>query len=187
MPETAIGFIPDVGASYFLSHMTQPEVGLFLALTGERLNGVDCYLFGLADYYIDENIESLINELYNQNHREVLTRFHRHPDESLSKIMPIIQDLKHCFDIYSDLGLMLNRLCLLNTQWSQQTYLKLSEMCPLSLKLAYESFSRGKYLNYKDCLIMEYNLVIQLSKHRSYNFREAITHKLINKAKGRPN
>ena len=36
MPETAIGFIPDVGGSHFLPRL-QGRLGLFLALSGHRL------------------------------------------------------------------------------------------------------------------------------------------------------
>lgn len=38
MPETKIGYCPDVGASYFLSRM-DGEVGTYLALTSETLTG----------------------------------------------------------------------------------------------------------------------------------------------------
>lgn len=39
MPETAIGFIPDVGGSFFLSRLG--PFGAYLALTGARLIGID--------------------------------------------------------------------------------------------------------------------------------------------------
>lgn len=38
MPETAIGFVPDVGGTYFLPRL-KGKLGLFLALTGYRLKG----------------------------------------------------------------------------------------------------------------------------------------------------
>lgn len=40
MPETGIGFFPDVGGSYFLSRLPG-ELGMFLGLTGHRLTGID--------------------------------------------------------------------------------------------------------------------------------------------------
>lgn len=40
MPETAIGFFPDVGASFFLPRL-DGALGTFLALTGHRLRGID--------------------------------------------------------------------------------------------------------------------------------------------------
>ena len=45
MPETNIGYFPDVGGSFFLSRM-DGEVGTYLALTGSRLHGIDVlYVF----------------------------------------------------------------------------------------------------------------------------------------------
>jgi 3-hydroxyisobutyryl-CoA hydrolase len=40
MPETTIGFFPDVGASFFLPRM-DGKLGTYLALTSEQLKGVD--------------------------------------------------------------------------------------------------------------------------------------------------
>ena len=47
MPETAIGFIPDVGASYFLNKLP-PGVGMWLGLTGARLDAAGALASGLA-------------------------------------------------------------------------------------------------------------------------------------------
>lgn len=52
MPETALGFFPDVGATYFLSRL-KDGLGLFLALTGYRLKGADAYHAGLASHYVN--------------------------------------------------------------------------------------------------------------------------------------
>jgi len=51
MPETTIGFIPDVGASFFLSRMPG-AVGTYLALTSERLKGANVFYSGIATHYI---------------------------------------------------------------------------------------------------------------------------------------
>jgi 3-hydroxyisobutyryl-CoA hydrolase len=40
MPETTIGFFPDVGGSFFLPKL-DGEIGTFLALTSENLKGVN--------------------------------------------------------------------------------------------------------------------------------------------------
>lgn len=40
MPETTIGFFPDVGASFFLPRL-DGQLGTYLALTSERLEGVN--------------------------------------------------------------------------------------------------------------------------------------------------
>ncbi len=51
MPETGIGFFPDVGASWFLTR-GRGELGTYAALTGEQLSAADAIAFGLADHYL---------------------------------------------------------------------------------------------------------------------------------------
>lgn len=51
MPETGIGFFPDVGALYYLSR-GPGEVGTHLALTGVSGSGADAIAVGLADALI---------------------------------------------------------------------------------------------------------------------------------------
>jgi 3-hydroxyisobutyryl-CoA hydrolase len=51
MPETTIGLFPDVGASFFLPRMPG-GVGTFLALTSEKLKGVNVFYAGVATHYI---------------------------------------------------------------------------------------------------------------------------------------
>ncbi len=46
MPETGIGFVPDIGASYFLSRCPG-ETGMYLALTGARIGLGDALALGL--------------------------------------------------------------------------------------------------------------------------------------------
>lgn len=40
MPETAIGFFPDVGGSFLLPRLDH-RLGYYLGLTGHRLSGID--------------------------------------------------------------------------------------------------------------------------------------------------
>ena len=63
MPEVAIGFFPDVGASYFLSRLPG-ALGIYLALTGIQIRGVDALYCQLADVYLPPPaIESLTDDL----------------------------------------------------------------------------------------------------------------------------
>ncbi|CAN1146028.1 3-hydroxyisobutyryl-CoA hydrolase-like protein 1, mitochondrial [Linum perenne] len=49
-PETLIGFHPDAGASFYLSHLPG-HLGEYLALTGETLKGAEMIGCGLATHY----------------------------------------------------------------------------------------------------------------------------------------
>ncbi|MGW7272797.1 enoyl-CoA hydratase/isomerase family protein [Streptomyces sp. NPDC054864] len=51
MPETGIGFVPDVGGTYLLSR-APGELGTHLALTGSAVGAGDAILCGLADHYV---------------------------------------------------------------------------------------------------------------------------------------
>ncbi len=51
MPETAIGFFPDIGATYFLPRLPA-GVGMWLGLTGARITGVDAVTVGLATHHV---------------------------------------------------------------------------------------------------------------------------------------
>ncbi|MCA1199043.1 enoyl-CoA hydratase/isomerase family protein [Sphingomonas sp. R647] len=51
MPETGIGLFPDVGGGWYLSRLPG-RMGQYLALTGARLDGADCYALGLASHYL---------------------------------------------------------------------------------------------------------------------------------------
>ncbi len=51
MPETGIGFVPDVGGTYLLGR-APGELGTHLALTGTPVGAADAILAGLADRYV---------------------------------------------------------------------------------------------------------------------------------------
>ena len=67
MPETAIGYFTDVGASYFLSRIRGGDVrlGLFLGLTGHRVKSRDLVKWGLATHYVPKvRLPQLYESLY---------------------------------------------------------------------------------------------------------------------------
>lgn len=63
MPEISIGLFPDVGASWFLNRLPG-RLGLFLGLTGARLNATDAIRSGLVDLILDpEHFQALLERL----------------------------------------------------------------------------------------------------------------------------
>ena len=63
MPETGIGFIPDVGASFFLSRCPD-EMGMYLGLTGARIGLGDALALGLMTHAVDRrDLDAVIDAL----------------------------------------------------------------------------------------------------------------------------
>lgn len=63
MPETKIGYAPDVGVTYILGRL-DGEIGTYLALTGNTLSGAESFRVGLATHYVPESrIPQLLERL----------------------------------------------------------------------------------------------------------------------------
>ena len=63
MPETTIGFVPDVGGTYLLSR-TPGETGTHLALTAGSVGAGDALYLGLADHFVpSERLSALAEAL----------------------------------------------------------------------------------------------------------------------------
>lgn len=79
MPETTIGFFPDVGASFFLPRMPG-AVGTYLALTSSRLTGANVFYSGVATHYLHSTslpaLESRLAELRFADYDDLPTRLH---------------------------------------------------------------------------------------------------------------
>jgi enoyl-CoA hydratase len=59
MPETRIGFTPDVGGSWLLAH-APGRLGEYLALTGATMDAADAVFCGFADHVVpSENLDAL--------------------------------------------------------------------------------------------------------------------------------
>ena len=78
MPEISIGLYPDVGGSWLLGRMPV-RIGLFMALTGCRLNAGDAMYLGLANRFIDHAfrlnvLQSLQEAEWEGDHYETVYR-----------------------------------------------------------------------------------------------------------------
>ena len=74
MPETGIGFVPDVGGTYLLA-LAPGELGTHLALTGAQIGAGDALLCGLADHYVrSASLRQFVDDLADLPVREALDR-----------------------------------------------------------------------------------------------------------------
>ncbi|MFB6644160.1 enoyl-CoA hydratase/isomerase family protein [Streptomyces chartreusis] len=81
MPETGIGFVPDVGGTHLLSR-APGELGTHLALTGAPVGAADARLCGLVDYFVPSNwLPALLAALADTPANEAVGRYAAEPPD----------------------------------------------------------------------------------------------------------
>ncbi|MBB1254478.1 enoyl-CoA hydratase/isomerase family protein [Streptomyces sp. OF3] len=79
MPETGIGFVPDVGGTWLLAH-APGELGTHLALTARAVGAADAVLCGLADHHVPaDRLPELRDALAEERPDRALARFATEP------------------------------------------------------------------------------------------------------------
>ncbi len=183
MPETAIFLFPDVGGGYFLSRMQ--SIGLYLALTGRVMDGLDSLYVRLGTHYIDNNkIESLLEEIINKDKYD--KEFVDNLFDQNAKILgeeksPLEKELEYIKKHFSKESLVdiFNSLENDNTEWAKNTLKVLSKKSPTSMSVTAKQLSEAKKLNLKDCLNMEFRICqAMMAKH---DFYEGIRANLVDK------
>lgn len=186
MPETGIGFFPDVGGSYYLSRCPG-KTGFYLGLTGTVIKTADAYHAGLINYQVSsaqlpEFIQQLTQlpwglDTYN-NVSELLTQFDTNFAESELQLHQEVID--HCF-AQTSVEKIIAALDTVNSDWTQVVVQQLLSRSPTSLKVVLEQIRRGERLDFDHCLKMEYRLANHFL--HSFDFFEGVRAALIDKDK----
>lgn len=93
MPETGIGFVPDVGGTYLISRLPS-EFGLHVGMTGEHITGADAVALGLSTHHVSsETLDEVAAALETEEPDAVLARFATEPgDSALQAQRPWIEE-----------------------------------------------------------------------------------------------
>lgn len=182
MPETKIGFYPDVGATFFLSRLPG-EIGMYLGLTGTEINAQSALYAGLVDHMIPKKdfpnaMEALIGleELDDTNIHKVLEKFaQKHKNSELSKNREFIDA---CFK-GDDLDDILSQLDEHGSEWSKKILSDILSRSPTSIKVTFEALRKAKRLEFNDCMAMEYRITEQLVQQ--HDFYEGVRAAIIDK------
>ncbi|XP_065666372.1 3-hydroxyisobutyryl-CoA hydrolase, mitochondrial isoform X3 [Hydra vulgaris] len=174
MPETAIGFFPDVGGGYFLPRL-KGKLGLFLALTGHRLKGRDVYFAGIATHYVTANeIPYLEEEVLKLNKpagriQEILNSYHKKCDDYNTNFS-LSQHLETIDNTFSapTLEEVFLRLQENKSNWSKKQLEVLKKLSPLSLKVTMKQIEKGAALSLNDVLKMEYRISQRFMEGRDF-------------------
>ena len=188
MPETTIGFFPDIGASHLLSRCPG-EIGAYLGLTGNRLNAEDARFCGLVKAIVpSEHFADLILALTNADLSDNAYEKVDACIASMSKTTPVtdapiqahLDTINTCFAPRS-MNEIMSHLEHINIEWASALFVDLLAKSPLSLTVTLEQLRRAKSLSMADCLKMDYCLVGHFMKDN--DFYEGVRALLIDKDK----
>lgn len=142
MPEGAIGLFPDVGAGWYLPRLPG-RIGVFLALTGARLDGAECLWAGLATHYLPS-----------ENLAEAKARIAEHPGEigailaSLSiepppaRLAGNAERIDRLFGPDTLEGILAG-LAADDSKWAGKEWQAVAGKCPTSAKVALRLFAEN--------------------------------------------
>ena len=154
MPETGIGFMPDIGSSFFLSRCPG-ESGLYLGLTGNRIGLGDALALGLMTHSVSA-----------ASHEEIIARLAggEPPDAAIAAFArakppePLAEHRGRIDTIFAAPSVegVLERLDRDGGEFAADAARVMRGRSPTSLKLTFALLRRGKSLSRDACLKMEY-------------------------------
>ena len=190
MPEISIGLFPDVGAGYMLSRLPE-EIGWYLALTGDKLSGLEAQSLNIANFYFESQqkkpvFETLIHSSFQDKEELSLLLKNlqkKNPHSSLSSSwmedhserLTALFKSKNLKDIYQEFSLSSLEE---DQRWekNRQTFLKGS---PTSAGIICEHLKRAKGLDLKK--VFQTDFLLATNCARGKDFVEGVRALLVEK------
>lgn len=181
MPEVSIGFLPDVGGTHILSR-APGQTGLYLGMTGARMNAADAIYAGFADACIASGqLDALIAGLkHGDTPDDVLKQFARTPQDGM--LQPAQAVISRAFDQPTALDCVrqLQKMAGSGDDWAQKTLAALRRNAPLSVAAAFEAIHRAARLDtLEQCLELEFRFAARTLY--SHDFYEGVRAAVVDK------
>lgn len=165
MPEVAIGYFPDVGASYFLSRIPG-ELGVYLGVSGVQIRAADALYCRLADWYVDSaRLADLDHQLDQLQWRHaplkdlqgVLAKLavQQLPDAPLAALRPAIDHFFGLPDVASIVEQLQQVTVADSHEWALATAQLMQTRSPLAMAVTLEMLRRGRRLPLEQCFALE--------------------------------
>jgi enoyl-CoA hydratase len=170
MPETGIGFFPDIGGGWFLPRMPG-STGLYLGLTGKIVDRADAYYVGVATHCIPAAQFGAVRAAMIEGEPidAVVQGLHVHPGEGLIEKLRDPIDRIFSAPSVEEIFRRLEREDGVWRDWASETLDTLTKRSPLSLKVTFEQLRRGKaYGTLKEALIVEYRLAHRMIRQPDF-------------------
>jgi enoyl-CoA hydratase len=157
MPETGIGFFPDVGATYFLPRLPG-NLGTYLALTGARLGQGDLLACGLATAAVPgDSIARLTDELAEDADLDEILSRHAQQDVE-ADLAPMRPAIDRCFGAGSVQEIVARLEQETESVWAAGALRDLRSKCPLSVHIAFRQMRLGRTADFEECMRIEYRI-----------------------------
>ncbi len=184
MPEVGLGFFPDVGGTWLLSH-APGEIGTYFGLTGRTMNGPDAIYARFADAVVPSaDLAALRAELVNLRAGvkgvQVIAVIDRFATGETSGPVAAIQSQIDRWFAHERMDEIITALRRDGSELAQSTLKTLNEKSPrgmvVTLKLL--RLARGSS-SLEECLVREYRAALEV--FQSDDFREGVRAAVIDK------
>lgn len=186
MPETGIGFFPDVGGTYFLPRMSH-QFGFYLGLVGTRVGSDDCVALGIAQQKVNrEQLSDLVKAIAE-------TPFTHDAKASVTNIMepfkaPIqptplvasqtVSAIEQCFSA-GTIQEIVEMLQQSTNEFCKEAINTLKTKSPTSLVVTLQALFKGRQLDFDACMQQEFRLVCRFLQ--GHDFLEGVRALIIDK------
>ncbi len=163
MPETQIGFFPDVGATFILPRL-RGAFGMYLALTSERVGGAEAVWLGLATHFVPrERFAGLADALAESGIAALAEAALPPPPGEMRAIEAAVT-------VFAEPSVIkiLAALERMETEWSRATLRTLRAVSPSSLLWTFEIVRAGARRTFEQCQEAELELALRATKHPDF-------------------
>src|SRR5690554_1977786 len=171
MPETGIGYFPDVGGSYFLPRL-EGAIGQYLGITGNHIRAADALYCGLADHCLgselipelDQTLDSLQWSAEPANDLDQLLQKQASQKIPGSEIKAMRSAIDHHFgqpDMPRIRASLAAEDCPAYQDWAERTLAAIDSKSPLAMSVTLELLRQGRELSLADCFALELHLDAQ--------------------------
>ncbi|WP_045382544.1 enoyl-CoA hydratase/isomerase family protein [Vibrio campbellii] len=191
MPEINIGLYPDVGGTWFLSQI-DPEIGLFLGLTGAMVNSSDAVTIGLAEWLLlEEQYPALLEELKqvawgSSDAKSIVSALLQLMEDEVidskptTQICPYLDQIKEACK-GSDLNQIAQRIQAIEggTQWLEIAQKSFASGSPITAHICFRQVKEYHRLSLADCFRLE--LTLSVRSALLGEFEEGVRSRLVDK------
>jgi len=180
MPETGLGLMPDVGGGYFMPRL-EGELGMYLALKGERIKAADCMDFGIATHFMEsaqhyELIERLSRVETAGEVERVLGGMSGNAGNG--KVALYRDDIDRMF-AGSSVEDIMAALKDDGDEWAMAQYDAMAKLSPTSMKVTFKQMRDGEHLSFDDEMKVELRIVSHIIE--GHDFYEGVRAILLDK------